>query len=211
MSVSSSAAVRNLYDETADSYNAMMDQEIELPLYDRVLTDLADVLKTVPGAILDSSCGSGHMLERIASSYCPERDLMGVDLSPEMVRISQRRLGEKAKIFEADMSSLTQVRDSTCAAVISFFALHHVDPDGLGKCLGEWNRVLTTGGYLFLAAWEGSGNVDYGDAADLVARRYTEDEVILAVSQAGFQVVSRSVKFVEEIGMDSVHLIAMIA
>ena len=79
MSVSPEDKVRSLYDATADSYDAMMEQEIYLPLYDRVLSDLANAARPVPGSILDSSCGSGHMLHRIAKDYCPERDLLGVD------------------------------------------------------------------------------------------------------------------------------------
>lgn len=208
MSVSPDDKVRSLYDRTADSYDAMMEQEIGLPLYDRVLKDLADAVETVPGSILDSSCGSGHMLERIATEYCPGGELVGVDLSPKMVQLSGGRLGESASVFEGDMSSLPQIRDSTCAAVISFFAIHHVDLAGLGMCLCEWCRVLAEGGHLFLAAWEGSGNVDYGDASDVVARRYTERELVDAVSEAGLMLVQHSVEPVDEMDMDAVHLVA---
>ena len=208
MSISPEDEVRGLYDTTAASYDAMMEQEIRLPLYDRVLSDLANAAQPVPGSILDSSCGSGHMLHRIANEYCPGRDLLGVDLSPEMVQISRGRLGESAKVFEGDMSSLPQVPDAACAAVISFFAIHHVDLAGFGMCLDEWCRVLAAGGHLFLAAWEGSGNIDYGGESDVVARRYQEAEIVNAVSRSGFQVVRHSVEPVDEMEMDAVHLVA---
>ena len=209
MSVSPEDKVRSLYDTTAGSYDAMMEQEIQLPLYDRVLSDLANAAQPVPGSILDTSCGSGHMLHRIAEEYCPKRDLLGIDLSPEMVNLSRRRLAESANVYEGDMSSLPQIPDAACAAVISFFAIHHVDLAGLGKCLDEWRRVLATGGHLFLAAWEGDGNIDYGDASDVIARRYKETEIVNATSRSGFQVVRYSVDPVDELEMDAVHLVAV--
>lgn len=208
MRVSPEERVRSLYDETAGSYDAMMEQEIQLPLYDRVLSDLANAAQPVSGFILDSSCGSGHMLHRIATEYCPGRELLGVDLSSEMVQISRERLGDSAKVFEGDMSSLPQIPDNACAAVISFFAIHHVDLAGLGTCLHEWCRVLATGGHLFMAAWEGSGVIDYGGESDVVARRYQEAEIVNAASRSGFQVTRHSVEPVDEMEMDAVHLVA---
>ena len=209
MCVSPDDKVRGLYDTTAGSYDAMMDQEIHLPLYDRVLADLAEAVHALPGSILDTSCGSGHMLHRIAVECCPGRQLFGVDLSRAMVDISRKRLGESATVFEGDMTSLPTIPDATCAAVISFFAIHHVDSSGLRRCLDEWRRVLAPGGHLFLAAWEGSGKIDYGDASDVVARRYQQLEIVNAASASGFQLVRHSVEPVDEMEMDAVHVVAV--
>ena len=75
-------------------------------------------------------------------------------------------------------------------------------------CLDEWCRVLATGGHLFLAAWEGTGNIDYGGESDVVARRYREAEIVNAASRSGFQAVRHSVEPVDEIEMDAVHFVA---
>ena len=87
--------------------------------------------------------------------------------------------------------------------------MHQVDLSGLGKSLDEWCRVLATGGRLFLAAWEGSGNIDCGDASDVIARRYKEAEIVNAASRSGFQVARHSVEPVDEMEMDAVHLVAV--
>ena len=92
MSLSSSDEVRKLYEETADSYNEMMGQEIQLPIYAEVLENLATKLTSISGSILDSSCGTGHMLELIRDRYLQNRDLIGIDLSPKMVRLARNRL-----------------------------------------------------------------------------------------------------------------------
>lgn len=209
MSLSSRDDVRRLYEDSADSYNKMMEQEIQLPMYHEVLGSLASKLDGVDGSIVDSSCGTGHMLERIRDGYESEgRHLIGVDLSPRMVELARQRLGDSATIHEGDMGSMDQLADASIACVISFFAIHHVDLDGLQRCLAEWNRVLVSGGHLVLAAWEGDGAVDYGGSSEVIARRYREDEVVHGVRAAGFKVVAHSVKPVDEIDMDVVHVFA---
>ena len=208
MALSSQDEVRTFYAAAADSYNAMMDQEIQLPLYDTVLRELAEKLQGVAGAILDSSCGTGHMLERIKTSYAIDRALIGVDLSPRMVQIAQTRLGDSVTVFESDMGALAPISDGSCAAVISFFALHHVDLAAFARCLAEWHRVLEAGGHLLLATWEGAGAIDYGGTADMVTRRYREAEVIEVVAAANFDVTSHSVEPVEGMVMDAVYLFA---
>ena len=117
-------------------------------------------------------------------------------------------LRDSAKILEGDMGSMDQLADASSACVISFFAIHHVDLDGFRRCLAEWNRVLVSGGHLVLATWEGDGAVDYGESSDVVARRYREIEVVDGAEAAGFHSVSHSVKPVDDIDMDVVHLFA---
>lgn len=74
--------------------------------------------------------------------------------------------------------------------------------------LHEWYRVLGMGGHLFLAAWEGGGNVDYGEASDVVARRYTETEIVDAATHAGLYLVRHYVEPVDDMNIDAVHLVA---
>jgi ubiquinone/menaquinone biosynthesis C-methylase UbiE len=206
MDLSSLDRVRTLYDESADSYSEMMDEEINLPMYAHALKGLAERIACLDGPVLDTSCGSGHMLERLGKKYAPGRPLVGVDLSPRMVAIVQRRLGGAAAVLEGDMRRLDHVSDRSCAAVLSFFALHHVDLPGLRTCFVEWFRVLRPGGQLFVAAWEGSGAMDYGLQVDLVAVRHRQQDVTGAVRAAGFTVGRCVVEPVEGMEMDAVYV-----
>lgn len=208
MNLSSSDEVRQLYDDSAESYEQTMDTEIRLPVYDKILTDLGNRLVNVEGAILDSSCGTGHMLERIRDDFAPHRPLVGIDLSPRMISLARQRLGDSATILEGDMASLSDIDDNSCASVLSFYAIHHVDRCGLKRCLNEWKRVLVTGGQLVLAAWEGSGSIDYGEHSDVVARRYLDSDVKEAAALAGFQIVHCLISPVDGFDMDAVHLLA---
>ena len=206
MKTSSMDQLKKLYEESADSYATMMDSEIDLPLYASVLGRLQSKLATVSGMLIDTSCGSGHMLSMYREKFERKRPLLGIDLSPSMVRIAQNRLGASAEIHLGDMRKLHMVEDDSAAAVISFFALHHLGPDEVQGALGEWQRVLVKGGQLLVAAWEGAGAIDYGDSSDVVALRYRETELSIWVRDAGLAVTRSVVEPVEGMEMDAVYL-----
>ncbi|HPE70374.1 MAG TPA: hypothetical protein PLF96_13710, partial [Thermotogota bacterium] len=54
--------VCQMYDEIADTYSEMMEGEIGLPVYSEILGRLKDRIEPIPGVLLDTACGSGHML-----------------------------------------------------------------------------------------------------------------------------------------------------
>lgn len=209
MKPSSREEVREMYEGTADSYARMMDAEIDLPIYADILGRLQKRLGNKTGMLIDTACGSGHMLLRYHERYEGSRSLMGVDLSPRMVAIATDRLGRCARIFEGDMREIPAAEAGTAVAVLNFFALHHLDPEGFGEALQEWHRVLQPGGELLLAAWEGSGVIDYGDESEIVALRYGCDELKLWVNEAGFEVTRCVVEPVEGLPMDAIYLEAV--
>lgn len=198
--------VRKMYDETADSYDSMMDSEIELPSYGDVLGRLAGRINNLSGPVIDTSVGSGHMLFKYREEYDPKRTLIGVDLSPRMVEIAGTRLGENTDIYVGNMLDLAAVESETAAAVISYFAIHHLDPEELLPAFTEWMRVLCPGGQLLVAAWEGVGPIDYGGEADIVAFRYTKSEIVIPAEAAGFRINRCTVEPVEGLPMDAVHI-----
>lgn len=206
MKTSSEAKVRELYEKSADSYAEMMDVEIDLPIYSDILGRLAQRLAGVSGSVIDTSCGSGHMLSRYHECYDPERALVGIDLSPRMVAIAGAKLGSSAKILSGDMRDLGTVESGSAAAILSFFAIHHIAPKEISLALQQWHRVLRVGGQLVLATWEGTGPIDYGGKSDVVALRYSRDEITAWAQAAGFVVDRCVVEPVEEIPMDGIYL-----
>lgn len=203
---SPSHEVAAFYEGTADAYARMMDAEIDLPVYDAVLSALARRLAGVPGPLVDTSCGSGHMLERYRRRHDAERALVGVDLSPSMVALASARLGDDATVIEGDMRRLASVSDGAAAGVISFFAIHHLGPEDAAAAFREWRRVLGPSGRLTLAAWEGTGAIDYGDHGDVVAFRYTADSLQSWARDAGFDRVACTVTPIDGFDMDAVYL-----
>jgi ubiquinone/menaquinone biosynthesis C-methylase UbiE len=195
-----------MYEASADSYAEMMDTEIDLPVYSDTLGRLRARIDNTPRTLIDTACGSGHMLSMYHERYDRNRPLLGIDLSPRMVTIAGRRLGSSAKVVIGDMRDLATVDVSSAAAVLNFFSVHHLDPEGVGVALREWHRVLRSGGQLLLAAWEGVGAIDYGDESDIVALRYRSDELASWTQGAGFTVSRCVIEPVEGMPMEAVYL-----
>lgn len=195
-----------MYNATAESYAAMMDTEIELPVYADVLGRLRERIEGLPGALVDAACGSGHMLSLFRDRFDGSRPLIGVDLSPRMVEVAAARLGPSARVAVGDMRRLDSVESGAAAAVVCFFAIHHLDPDGARTAASEWHRVLCSGGQLVLAAWEGAGAIDYGEEADIVALRYTAAALVSVLEEAGFEVQRCVVEPVDGFPMDAVYV-----
>ena len=199
--------VRDMYEATADAYAEMMDREIDLPVYADVLGRLQSRIAVMPGTLIDTACGSGHMLSMFRERHDGDRALVGVDLSPRMVAITAERLGSGGRAVVGDMRDLAMVESGSAAALLNFFAVHHLDPHGVREAAGEWLRVLRPEGQLIVAAWEGSGAIDYGDESDIVAFRYTEAELVAWVEEAGFVVSRCVIEPVEDFPMDAVYLV----
>lgn len=195
-----------MYDATSEHYDAMMDAEIQSELYVNALGRLSAAIANVRGPVIDTSCGSGHMLRMLRDRFEASRVLVGVDLSPAMVAISRRRMGDDAEVREGDMTVLDGVESGSAAAVVSFFALHHLSSEEAAKAIQRWAEVLAPGGRLLLATWEGQGEIDYGDSADLVALRFSEEQVREWIGAAGLTVARATTEAVPELEMDAVYL-----
>ncbi len=206
MKTSSNKEVRKLYEDTAETYDKMMDNEIDLPVYSDLLSKLAKKISGLPGAVIDTSCGSGHMLCRYHEKYDPKRLLIGIDLSSSMVNLASEKLGSNANVYEGDMRDLNRISSDSAAAVINFFAIHHLDPKGINLAFKEWSRTLCPEGQLLIATWEGNGPIDYGDESDVVALRYSKDEVAAWATNNGFRVDRLVAEAVEEIPMEVIYL-----
>ena len=198
--------VRKMYNETADSYAQMMDSEIGLPIYADVLERLRDRIAKIPGTVVDTACGSGHMLSMYHGRYDQTHPLLGVDLSPQMVSIAQDKLSPNARVIVGDMRDLSSVESGSSCAVINFFALHHLEAMDAKLAMREWYRILGTDGQLVVAVWEGNGAIDYGDASDIVALRYSLDNIVMWAREAGFAITRCVVEPVEDFPMDAVYL-----
>lgn len=208
MQVSNLNDVQQMYNQTAENYAGMMDAEMQSPIYANMLGQLAEGLADMDGLVIDTSCGSGHMLAMYQQKFDDNRKLIGSDLSAEMVRISQQRLGEGATVKQADMCNLSFLDNNSVAGLISFFAVHHLDADMVRQALAEWQRVLKPSGQLLLAAWEGEGAIDYGSFSDLVAMNYAAQDLQQWLIDAGYQVQSCEVVTVEDMGMDAAYIVA---
>ena len=206
MELSTTKDVCEMYDESAEFYAQMMDSEIKLPVYAELLARLHKNIKHIYGALIDTACGSGHMLNMYHEQFESSRQLLGIDLSPQMVAITQEKLGNSGHAEVGDMRALPDIKSTSAAGIINFFAIHHINADELFTALMEWHRLLKPGGQLLLACWEGRGSIDYGEHSDVVAIRYTIEEIESTVRNANFSISSCKVEKVKGFPMDAIYL-----
>jgi SAM-dependent methyltransferase len=130
--------------------------------------------------------------------YDSKRELIGIDLSPKMIAVSRNRLENTAQLIIGEMSNLKSQDSENAAALVNFFAIHHLDNEVLVKALNEWNRVLQSQGQLVIAAWEGTGAIDYGDESDVIALKHCETDLKEMIQNAGFIIDRCKSEFIKD-------------
>lgn len=131
------------YDALAADYDANWLARLEPTT--REFLDLA-LAKTLPdGPILDLGCGTGATTARLAARF-PEREIVGVDLSPQMLRRAEERCGAFPNVrFECgDLLSFVKNRpDHLAAMLLSCWSVGYSDPEAF---LRRVSRVLAPDG-----------------------------------------------------------------
>ena len=74
--------------------------------------------------VLEVGCGTGSNLRLFADAGC---EITGVDLSPAMIDVARRKLGEKANLHLGDAADMP-FPDRSFDLVVSFLTLHEMPP-----------------------------------------------------------------------------------
>ena len=103
------------------------------------------------GRLLDVSCGTGALLSRIRDR-APGLDLVGVDISSEMLQQARKKIGpdERVTLRKGNVEQLP-FDDGVFDVVVSTSAFHYYrQPE---QALSELRRVLRPGGQLAMMDW----------------------------------------------------------
>jgi ubiquinone/menaquinone biosynthesis C-methylase UbiE len=122
-------------------------------------------------SILEVAVGTGRVFERIISSNMKGRN-EGVDLSPDMLAMEERRLRDRFSNFmlkEADACALP-FADGTFDLVMSNYLFDLLQEGDFPHVLGEFRRVLRPGGRVVITTMT-MGMRWYNRFWDWVARR----------------------------------------
>lgn len=115
------------------------------------------LLAAQPGErVLEIGVGTGWALTTLAQAVGPEGAVCGVDISPAMLRLADRRLERaglhgRAQLLEHDAAHLS-LPDATFDAAFVSFTLELFDTPEIPLVLGECRRVLRAGGRLAVVA-----------------------------------------------------------
>jgi SAM-dependent methyltransferase len=116
--------------------------------YGEALDAAIDALEVPPIRVLDLGCGTGYAARRIQQAF-PDADVVGVDLSPEMVLMARREADEEGLdiVFEVGDASELDYEDETFDLVVSLNVPPHTK---------ETMRVLAPSGTA-LTVWSFGG------------------------------------------------------
>jgi ubiquinone/menaquinone biosynthesis C-methylase UbiE len=135
----------NDYDSLAEAYTAENETGLANAYYERpaILALAGDVAGR---RILDAGCGSGPL-----SAALRDRGAIvtGIDSSAGMLELARRRLGDDARLLQADLKSPLPWPDDAFDDVIASLVLHYLE-DWTAP-LAEFRRVLTPGGRLIMS------------------------------------------------------------
>lgn len=145
------AYVAEVFGRTADRYD-----RVGSPLFAPLGRRLVELAEIPPGSrVLDVATGTGAVLVPAAEAAGEDGYVLGIDLSPEMVRLAAAaELPSGAARVDArvmDAERLDHLPDGEfdtvlCACAISFFP----HPE---RALAEFHRVLAPGGTVGLSRW----------------------------------------------------------
>jgi SAM-dependent methyltransferase len=172
-----SAAYAAVAEEYAVRFgNDLVDLEL-----DRVLLDDIAARCIGRGVVLDLGCGPAHLSEHLISRAV---DCVGVDLTPAMLTVAQRRV-PNLPLAAGDIRSLG-IRTGSTVGIVAFYLLQHLERSELPAVTRELRRVLALGGVLLIAAHAGGG--EFRPTPEIRATRYTPAELEQHCVRASFAV-----------------------
>lgn len=144
--------------------------------------------------VLEIGCGAGHMIEPLASMV---REVHGVDISEEAIKIGNKRLSHLKNVYLHVMGgdSLSPFRAKTFNFVFSWQSFQHMPEIAMFNYLEEANRILKPSGYFVFQINSSIKPVNRIESVkNLIngTQKYTSEEITETVNKAGLSLVSIS-------------------
>ncbi|WP_270453041.1 class I SAM-dependent methyltransferase [Halonatronomonas betaini] len=94
--------------------------------------------------VLDAGCAAGWYTEWLLNQGA---EVTVIDFSPEMIKMTEKRVGSRAKIIQADLNQpLDFIKDQELDLIISSLTLHYIKD--WEPVMAEFNRILKKSGSL---------------------------------------------------------------
>ena len=180
--------VRESYDSAAEAYAEHLATELEhKPLDRHLLNRFAETLRG-RGLVADLGCGPGQIAAYLHGQGV---QVVGIDLSPEMIRVASRLYPDLA--FQVGDMRQLDLPDATLAGAVAFYSIVHFSPADLEPVFREMRRVLVCDGLALLAFHIGDQSVHvddlYGAAVSLDFQFHRPSQVVEALGSAGLTVI----------------------
>ncbi|MFC7012832.1 class I SAM-dependent DNA methyltransferase [Streptomyces viridiviolaceus] len=188
---------RTFYDAIAEDYADRFRTALADAPLDRALLAAFAELVGPEGEVADLGCGPGRVTAHLASLGLR---IFGLDLSAAMLTIARRENPglrfEQGSMLELDLP------DGALAGAVSYYSSIHTPWERMPDLFGELWRVLAPGGHLLLAFQVGDEPLrhdrPFGHPVALDFERRRPERMAELLEQAGFTVLSRTVRVQEE-------------
>jgi len=171
------------YDKNAEKYADSAEKAPPTKLIERFLSMLPKSPK-----VLDAGCGSGRD-SRILNEKGAK--VTGLDISKGLLEEAEKR-SKNIEYIEGNITAM-KFPDASFDGLWSHASLVHLESiEDVEKTLGEFNRVLKSGGILYIFTKEQLGYDKTAIVSDSLSnhdrffRYYTKEELRNLVSKAGF-------------------------
>jgi SAM-dependent methyltransferase len=170
--------IRLSYDRVAERYATEIAGELRGKPLDRAL--LAMLAELAEGGVTaDIGCGPGHVTDYVTRLGART---VGLDLSPGMCSVAART--SSAPFCAADMTSLP-IRSNSLGAIISFYAVIHLDIRDRSAAYREFARTLRPGGHALIAFHSSDPDVPVGGSKHPDALVGSRSRTHLPISRPG--------------------------
>ncbi len=178
--------VRKGYDNIADVYLSSRDQFKN----QKYLSKLNDLLKK-KSTILDIGCGAGKPIDE----YFINRGhkIIGLDISEKQIRLAKRNFPNQK--FEVKNMSELKDEEYQVDAIVSFYAIFHVNRKLHRKLFNTFNSFLPKGGLILATMgakeWEGTEDNFYG--AEMFWSHWGADKNLEIIRNTGFKILEKEI------------------
>lgn len=187
--------VQNTYDLTAAEYAEQFYNELDHKPLDRVLLNrFAAEVKDL-GRSADIGCGCGH-----TTAYLRHRgitDLVGIDLSTEMITQAQR-LNPEIEFESGNMLELNEP-DGVFGSILAFYAIVHFNYTEIEAALHEFFRTLKPGGVLLFSFHVGEEKTELDEFLGVRTRitfyYFDVDHIHRLLNSAGFEISETVIRY----------------
>ncbi len=162
------------------------------------------VALTAEDCVLELGCGAARIGRELVERC---RQWIGVDISPNMIRVAERRLAghDNARLALLERTSLSVIDSNSVDKAYSVAVLCHMDKEDLFLYLRELARVLKPGGLAYVETWNLADPVgwqrwmyevnywdrsDHGQRKDVARNQFcVAEEFMLYAERAGLDVL----------------------
>jgi SAM-dependent methyltransferase len=184
------AATQAGYDAVADEYGARFFDELAAKPLDRALLDCLVELTRGRGMVADIGCGPGQIARYLTDHGA---EAMGIDLSPEMVKLAQR-LSPDIPFRVGDMLAL-DLEDHSLGGIAAFYSIIHAPPEQIPQIMREFYRLLRPDGLALLAFHIGDEPVHLDEwweqPVSLDFHFYQPETLARHIQEAGFRIEAK--------------------